>query len=100
MLRTLDPQRDTEPLTRAMRADSIGAELERVRLTRRVSQLQIVIARLNQRVHATDAGHTERAGLRRAIGDFHGELDEMRARLVEIAAPHRTAALLEPAVGE
>ena len=84
----------------APRADSIGAELERVRLARRVSQLEIVIERLNDRVHATNAGQVERAGLRRAIGDFHVELEQMRARLAEIADPHRADSHLEPAVGE
>ena len=93
---------DREPAdgSPAPRPNSIGAELERVRLARRVSQLEIVIARLNERAHATDAGQTERAGLKRAIGDFHLELDQMRTRLAEIAVPHGAIALLEPAVGE
>lgn len=78
----------------------LGIELERVRLERRVSQLEVVIERLNHRVRATDAGQTERAGLRRAIGDFRAELEQMRARLVEIAEPLGPGSLLEPATGD
>ena len=100
MLRAWDRDRDAADDSPAPRPNSIGAELERVRLGRRVSQLEIVIERLNERVHATDAGQIERAGLKRAIGDFHLELDQMRTRLAEIAVPHGAIALLEPAVGE
>src|ERR1044072_7827756 len=79
---------------------SLGAELERVRLERRVAQLEVVIARLNQRVRATDAGHDERAGLKRAIGDFHTELEQMRTRLAEIAEPLLPGAQVEPATSD
>ena len=100
MLRAWDREPGAADGSPTPRPNSIGAELERVRLGRRVSQLEIVIERLNERVHATDAGQIERAGLKRAIGDFHDELDQMRARLAEIAVPHGAAPLLEPAVGE
>jgi hypothetical protein len=100
MLRAGDRGRDAEGENPAPRVDSIGAELERVRLARRVSQLEVVIERLKERVRAADAGQVERAGLKRAIGDFHDELDQMRARLAKIAVPHGGVSLVEPAVRE
>jgi hypothetical protein len=87
----------TQEVSRTRRSQSLGAELERVRLGRRVSQLEIVIDRLSERVQATDAGQVERAGLKRAIGDFHDELRQMCARLAELAVPGGSGPTLAPA---
>lgn len=96
MLRLREPSPDA---TAIPRPQSLGAELERIRLQRRVAELEVVVRRLDVRVRALDAGHVERTGLRRAVGEFHDELERKRRRLAEITEPLVPEALFEPDAG-
>lgn len=61
--------------------ETIGAQLERVRLERRAAQLELVVRRLRDRARAGDACVVERTGPGRALTEFASELEQIRRRL-------------------
>lgn len=60
-------------------APTLGARLQRIRLQRRVAQLDLVLR--HYRGRAENATGTERAGLHRSIDDFDADLQCVRAQL-------------------
>jgi hypothetical protein len=76
---------DTEPTA----SRTLGGELERDRLTRRIRRTTVAIAALRERLgaHRRELGVAP-AHIRQAITDFEARLEEMNARLVDLA-PHR-----------
>lgn len=82
-LAAAEPPSDTRRLAIAPEA-TLSGELERARLELRASQLARVLAILERRRQAVDADRAEHSGLQRAIGDFAGELEQVRARLSRI----------------
>lgn len=54
---------------------------ERQRLQLRASQLEQLVARLHERIRASDAERAERRGMHRAATEFSHELQQVRQRL-------------------
>lgn len=54
---------------------------ERQQLQLRASQLERLLARLHERIRASDAERTERRAIHRAATEFSHELDQIRQRL-------------------
>lgn len=67
-------------------SETLGADLERDRLERRVRRATVAISALRERAneHRCELGATPRQ-LRQAIADFETQIDEMNARLRELA---------------
>jgi hypothetical protein len=72
--------------TRVNSGETLGAKLERDRLERRVRRVTIAVSALSARAseHRRELGATPRH-LRQAIADFEAQIDEMNARLRELA---------------
>jgi len=72
-------------MTRARSAGSLGADLERDRLERRLKRVTVVAAALRQRAseHRAELGATPRQ-LGQAIADFEAQITEMNARLRDL----------------
>ena len=72
---------------RARRTVSLGAELERDRLERRVRRMTLAIASLRKCAteHRRERGAPPRH-LRQAIADFEAQIDTMNARLQELGS--------------
>jgi hypothetical protein len=66
---------------------SLGADLERDRLERRVTRVTVAIAALRERAgeHRPGLGAPPRH-LRHAIADFEAQIESMKARLRELAS--------------
>jgi hypothetical protein len=73
--------------TRPSFTRSIGADLERDRLERRVTRVTVAIAALRERAseHQPGLGAPPRH-LRQAIADFEAQIESMNARLRELAS--------------
>jgi hypothetical protein len=72
--------------TRTISTQTLGAELERDRLERRVSRVTFAIAALRKRAGAQRSEPAAPARhLRHAIADFEAQLEAMNARLRELA---------------
>ena len=73
--------------TRPSFTRSLGADLERDRLERRVTRMRVAIAALRERTseHRPGLGAPPRH-LRQAIADFEAQIELMNARLRELAS--------------
>lgn len=78
-------------VTRQNFSHSLGAELERDRLERRVRRATVAVSALRDRAseHRRDLGAPPRH-LRQAIADFEAQIEQMNARLRELA-PDRSS---------
>lgn len=74
------PRRSARPSSNR----SLGAELERDRLERRVRRLTMAIAALREREHRRELG-TPPKHVRYAIADFEAQIEAMNARLRDLA---------------
>ncbi len=74
---------------------TLGAELERDRLERRVRRVTVAISALRERAseHRGEVGSPPRH-LRQAIADFEAQIEEMNARLRELA-PERASSRVQ-----
>lgn len=80
--------------TRSSPALTLGTELERDRLERRITRVGLAIAALRQ--HANDQTRAEPIPrhLRRAMADFEEQIESMSARLRDLA-PERSSTLAQ-----
>jgi hypothetical protein len=78
---------------------TLGAELERDRLNRRVSRTTVAIAALRQHAseHRRELGALPRP-LRQAIADFEAQIEAMNARLRDLA-PEGTSTQIQQRSG-
>jgi GAF domain-containing protein len=78
-------------MTRPASTETLGAELERDRLERRIRRVAIALSALQGRAseHGRELGAPPRH-LRQAIADFEAQIQQMNARLRELA-PERPA---------
>jgi hypothetical protein len=83
---------------RSTAASTLGSELERDRLERRIRRVGIAIDALRQRLgEQTRAEQTSRH-VRRAIADFEAQIETMSARLQDLA-PENSSTLVQRWIG-
>jgi hypothetical protein len=76
---------------------TLGSELERDRLTRRIRRTTVAIAALRERLGAHRRGlDMAPVHLQQAIADFEARLEEMNARLVDLAPDRGSIAIQGP----
>jgi hypothetical protein len=67
--------------------ETLGARLERARLEARERRLIHVVAKLQERLRASETAQLKRSGIARAAADFGAELETVRRRLRLLGGP-------------
>jgi hypothetical protein len=73
-------------ITRPRPAYSVGAELDSMRLKRRIREKSVAIAWMREYLREEQAPRVAPRYLQRAIADFEAQLDTMNARLRHLAS--------------